>query len=111
MNIRAMSDLIHKREQEEKKDKKYKRSGLRGKSICFTGTLKRFSRAGIKKHVKKAGAIYKSNVTYEVDMLVVGTMKSQTAKYSRAKVYGIDIISEDRFYKLMKLPKAGGFVE
>jgi len=107
MNLRKAHD---KAAGNIKADVQSKRS-IKNKKICCTGTLSKYSRAGVKVAIRKKDAIHRENVTRDVDILVVGTMRTQTAKYTRAVQYNIELMPEAVFYKLMGLRKDEGFVK
>lgn len=106
MNLRA---LQHKQTKDERVTAQ-KSMSIAGKKVCFTGRLRRLSRAGAIRHLNKNDAIFRENLTKTVDILVVGTMPGTTSKYSRAVEYNTTIMSEETFYEVIEL-QGNGFVE
>ncbi len=99
MNLRAKHDKVVGN---IKADAQANRN-IKNKKICCTGTLSKYSRTGVTQAIRKNGAFHRENVTRDVDILVVGTMRSQTAKYTRAVQYNIELMPEAVFYKIMGL--------
>lgn len=79
----------------QKKDGK-----LSGKVFVFTGTLKDFTRTEAKLAVERLGATTSSSVGKKVDYVVVG--EAAGSKYATAKGFGITILTEADFTKLIK---------
>jgi DNA ligase (NAD+) len=78
-----------------------KRAGgkLDGKTFLFTGTLKSFKREVAKRLVEKMGGTAASDINKKVDYVVAG--ENCGSKYSKAKVLGLKIISEEEFKKIL----------
>ncbi len=77
-----------------------KRSKISGKSFCFTGALASMSRDEAKEKVRELGGVVHSDVTKDLDYLVVG--EKPGSKLQKAKKYGIRTISEQEFLRLIK---------
>ena len=75
---------------------------LAGKSFCFTGELKSMKRSEAENLVKKAGGSTKSSVTKDLSYLVTNDTSSGSSKNQKAAKYGIPIINEEEFLKLIK---------
>ncbi len=73
---------------------------LKGKSFMFTGKLDGISRAEAKSLVEKNSGSTLSNVSKNLDYLVVGE-KATNKKVEQAKTLGIDIISLKELKKLL----------
>lgn len=76
-----------------------KRSRIFGKSFCFTGVLESLPRDEAKAKVRELGGLPHSDVTQNLDYLVVG--KNPGSKLQKAKKYGIRIISEKKFLQMI----------
>ena len=73
---------------------------LKGKSFMFTGKLDGISRAEAKSLVEKNSGSTLSNVSKNLDYLVIGE-KATNKKVEQAKTLGIDIISLEELKKLL----------
>ncbi|HHF58753.1 MAG TPA: NAD-dependent DNA ligase LigA, partial [Thermoplasmatales archaeon] len=81
-------------------EKMEKKEGiLKGKVFVFTGALKSFTREEAKRIVEELGGRAVSNVSRNVDYVVVG--ENPGSKYERAKQLGLKIINEEEFKKLI----------
>ena len=74
---------------------------LSGKTILATGTLKNFSRDGIKESVIQNGGNYASSVSKKLDFLIVGDAPG-SSKIEKAKALGLKMITEDEYLALIK---------
>ena len=74
---------------------------LAGTSFCFTGELRTMKRADAEALVKKAGGSCKSSVTKDLSYLVTNDTTSGSSKNQKAAKYGVQIIDEDAFLKLV----------
>lgn len=75
---------------------------LQGKSFCFTGELKTMKRSDAEALVKQNGGSCKSSVTKDLTYLVTNDTASGSSKNKKASQYGIPIINEEEFLKLVK---------
>lgn len=75
---------------------------LVGKSFCFTGELKTMKRNDAEKLVKENGGTCKSSVTKDLSYLVTNDTSSGSSKNVKAAKYGVQIINEEDFLKLVK---------
>jgi len=73
---------------------------LTGKTFVFTGELKGYSRPEAEKLVKNLGGKASSSVSEQTSYVVVG--ESAGSKYGKAKAFGVPILSEEEFEKLIK---------
>lgn len=80
---------------------------LAGKSICFTGECQcplygnLISREMAEKLVKEKGLIVVPSVTKKLDLLVVADPNTQSGKAKKARQYGIRVIHEPVFWRLL----------
>ena len=82
--------------------KEKKGGALYGKSFCFTGELKTMKRADAEALVKKNGGSAKSSVTKDLTYLVTNDKNSGSGKNAKAAKFGIAIIDEEDFLRLVK---------
>jgi DNA ligase (NAD+) len=75
-------------------------SAIAGKMIVFTGTLEQFSRDEAKTTAEKLGAKVASQVSKNVDFVIVGS--DAGSKLKKATELGIPILSEDEWIALVK---------
>lgn len=83
---------------------KIKSSGegkLKGLSFCFTGELHTMKRQDAEKLVKEQGGSCKSSVTKDLSYLVTNDTASGSSKNVKAKSFGIPVIDEMEFLKLI----------
>ena len=73
---------------------------LAGKTIVFTGTLEKLSRAEAKRLAEDAGARVTSSVSAKTDYLVCGA--SPGSKRKKAEELGVGILDEDAFISMTK---------
>jgi len=78
---------------------------IRGKSICFTGKLYNFTRNQARAMALNAGMNIHETVTSYLDYLVMADPNSTSTKACKARKYGVKLISEDDFLKMMDLDK------
>ncbi len=72
---------------------------LKGLTFVFTGALKSMTRDQAKKRVQALGGRVASDVSRNVDIVVVG--EKPGSKYQRAQKLGLKIINEDEFLKMI----------
>lgn len=75
---------------------------LSGKSFCFTGELKTMKRADAENLVKKLGGAAKSSVTKDLSYLVTNDVSSGSSKNQKAAKFGIPVIDEQEFLKMIE---------
>ena len=73
---------------------------LKNKTFMFTGKLDGISRAEAKSLIEKNSGITLSNVSKNLNFLVIGE-KPTKRKLDQAKVLGVKIISQDELKKLI----------
>lgn len=71
-----------------------------GKSVVITGTLERHSRTEAEALVRRLGGHPSSSISKKTDFLVLG--KDPGSKYDKAKEFGVKILSESEFEKLVQ---------
>ena len=74
---------------------------LAGESFCFTGELKTMKRGTAETRVKELGGTVKTSVTQSLSYLVTNTPESGSSKSRNAAKFGIHIISEEEFLKII----------
>ncbi len=80
---------------------------VKGKSVCFTGELncqikdEVASRFLAEMIASEKGMVVKSDVTKTLDFLVVGDPDSMSRKAKKARRYGVRIIAEPVFWRMM----------
>jgi DNA ligase (NAD+) len=70
------------------------------KNIVFTGALQKLSRSEAEEIVRKLGGIPQDNVSKKTDFVVVGSEPG--SKLDKAKKYGVPVVTEEEFYRLLK---------
>ncbi|MDD4954240.1 MAG: NAD-dependent DNA ligase LigA [Candidatus Omnitrophica bacterium] len=76
-----------------------KGSSFSGKTIVFTGELKKFSRLQAQRLVRQLGGNAVSSVSAHTDLVVTG--ENPGSKYKKARELGVKIISEKEFSRLI----------
>ena len=76
-------------------------TNISGKSFCFTGALESMKRAEAQKLVEEMGGSSKSSVSKDLDFLVNNDVESNSSKNKKAKDYGVAIIDEQQFLKMV----------
>jgi len=71
---------------------------LAGKTVVFTGTLERLSRAEAKRMAEDHGARVTSSVSKHTDFLVAGAAAG--SKRKKAEELGVRVLDEDEFMAL-----------
>jgi DNA ligase (NAD+) len=74
-------------------------SDLAGKSIVFTGTLEKMSRAEAKKRAEELGMKVVNSVSAKTDYIVCG--ENSGSKLKRAKELNLNILNEEQWLKLI----------
>lgn len=83
----------------EEKKVKEKSMVFAGKRVVFTGALEKYTRDEAKEIVENLGGRVTSTVSKNTDYVVVG--KEPGSKYEKAKRYGVKIITEEEFEKMI----------
>ncbi|MFA6536867.1 MAG: NAD-dependent DNA ligase LigA [Patescibacteria group bacterium] len=76
------------------------KSGISGKTFVLTGALQNISRDEAKQILKNLGAKVSGAVSSQTDFVVAGD--DPGSKFTKAKEFGIKILTEDEFQKLIK---------
>jgi DNA polymerase-3 subunit epsilon len=80
---------------------------LRGKTVCFTGELQAaingqpITREIAEALAEKAGLLVANSVTKKTDLLVVADPDTQSSKARKARQYGIRILAEPVFWRMI----------
>lgn len=80
-------------------------NNIKRKSICFTGKLRNFTRNQARAMAVNAGMVIYETVLTDLDYLVMADPNSTSSKACKARKYGVKLISEDDFLKMMDLDK------
>ena len=82
----------------------FKKNGkLSSKTIMFTGGFEKISRSEAKSLVEENGGKVLGSISKKLNILVTGNNKPTKSKIEKAKELGVDIISEDNWYKLLNI--------
>lgn len=73
---------------------------LEGLTFVLTGTLSRFTREEAEEKIRVLGGRSSSNVSKNTDYVVAG--ESPGSKYNKAREFGVKIINEEEFIKLLE---------
>ena len=87
-------------EKKDVKEENVQSDILSGLRILATGTLKNFSREGIKHSIISNGGTYASGVNGKLDILLVGS-DAGSSKLSKAKELGIKMINEEEYIDMI----------
>ncbi len=98
-NISVINKLLSQVKVENFIDTSRSDSELSGKTVVFTGTLVRLTRAEAKAKALEAGAKVSGSVSKNTDYVIMGTDAGSKAK--TAQELGIKILSEDEFISLL----------
>ena len=80
-----------------------KNGKLSGKKIMFTGGFEKISRPEAKSLVEENGGKILGSISKKLNILVTGNNKPTKSKIEKAKELGINIISEDDWYKFLDI--------
>ena len=78
-----------------------KKGKLSNKNIMFTGGFYKMSRSEAKALAEENGAKILGSVSKKLNYLVIGNSKPTKRKVDKAKELDIDLITEDKWYKLL----------
>ena len=92
--------LIQELEFELPEKIKVKDNPFVGKSLCVTGRLSHFTRSSINEKIASLGAKAVGSVSSKTDYLITNEASS-SSKYKRAVELNINIITEDKFLKMI----------
>ena len=74
-----------------------------GKTIMFTGGFKKISRSEAKSLVEENGGKVLGSISKKLNILVVGNNKPTKSKIEKSKELGINVISENDWYKFLNI--------
>ena len=80
-----------------------KNGKLSGKAIMFTGGFEKISRSEAKSLVEENGGKVISSVSKKLNILVAGNSKPTKSKINKSKELGVNIISENEWYKFLNI--------
>ena len=92
--------LIQELEFELPEKIKVKDNPFAGKSLCVTGRLSHFTRNSINEKIASLGAKAVGSVSSKTDYLITNETSS-SSKYKKAVELNINIITEDKFLKMI----------
>ncbi|KAA8664635.1 NAD-dependent DNA ligase LigA [Clostridium sp. HV4-5-A1G] len=72
---------------------------FKGKTVVVTGTLKNYTRMGIKEKLESLGAKVSGSVSKKTDYVIAG--ESTGSKYEKAIQFGVKIIDENQFENML----------
>lgn len=98
-NIETIKGLLEEIEVEDFVDDTNYSSPIAGKTVVFTGTLEKMTRAEAKAKALSLGAKVAGSVSKNTDYVVVGADAGSKAK--KAQELGVTILSEDEFLELI----------
>lgn len=99
-NLKTINGLLQEIEVEDFVDDTDYSSPLAGKTVVFTGTLEKMTRAEAKAKALSLGAKVAGSVSKNTDYVVVGA--DAGSKATKAKELGVAILNEDEFLELCK---------
>jgi DNA ligase (NAD+) len=80
-----------------------KNGKLKGKTIMFTGGFDRIGRSEAKSLVEENGGKVLGSISKKLNILVIGNSKPTNSKIDKAKELGVNIVSEQDWYKLLNI--------
>lgn len=98
-NLKTIDGLLQEIEVEEFVDNTDYSSPLAGKTVVFTGTLEKMTRAEAKAKALSLGAKVAGSVSKNTDYVIMGA--DAGSKATKAKELGVVILSEDEFLTLI----------
>jgi len=76
---------------------------LNGKTIMFTGAFEKISRSEAKSLVEEDGGKVLGSISKKLNILVTGNNKPTKSKIEKAKELGVNIVSENDWYKFLNI--------
>lgn len=107
LNSDDLNELIKSAKKDTFYDIQKPINDVEGKLICFTGALQskingvEVDRSKAQSLAQKHGMIIKKNVSKKLDYLVVANPHTQSGKAKKAKKYGIKILAEPEYWRLI----------
>lgn len=98
-NLEFVHELIKNGVRIKNEPKTEKKEGVAGKTFVFTGGLENMTRDEAKALVRKFGGVISESVSKKTDYVVAG--EEAGSKLEKAKKLGVNVISEDRFLRLV----------
>ena len=98
-NIKIINDLLKEITVEDYVDDTNYDSPLAGKTVVFTGTLEKVTRAEAKAKAQSLGAKVAGSVSSHTDFVVEGA--DAGSKAAKARELGVKILSEDEFLQMI----------
>ena len=98
-NIKTINELLQQIKVEDFIDETDYNSPIAGKTVVFTGTLEKMTRAEAKAKALSLGAKVAGSVSKNTDYVVMGA--DAGSKAAKAKELGVSILSEDEFLNLI----------
>ena len=94
-NIKTINELLQRIQVEDFIDETDYNSPIAGKTVVFTGTLEKMTRAEAKAKALSLGAKVAGSVSKNTDYVIVGA--DAGSKAAKAQELGVTILSEDEF--------------
>lgn len=101
-NIKTINELLQRIQVEDFIDETDYNSPIAGKTVVFTGTLEKMTRAEAKAKALSLGAKVAGSVSKNTDYVIVGA--DAGSKAAKAQELGVTILSEDEF-TILAAPK------
>lgn len=98
-NVEVLDTLLARLDVRDMEAVNHEGSAISGKTVVFTGTLARMSRAEAKVRAESLGAKVSGSVSAKTDYLVAGADAGSKAK--KAKELGVETLSEDEWLALI----------
>lgn len=99
-NIEAINNLLQQIKIEDYIDNTNYNSPIANKTVVFTGTLEKMTRAEAKAKALSLGAKVAGSVSKNTDYVIMGADAGSKAK--KAEELGVNILSEDEFLELIR---------
>jgi DNA ligase (NAD+) len=101
-NRKALDRLLQHLEVVDVEAPKISGSPVAGKTIVFTGALELMTRSEAKARAEQLGAKVSGSVSKKTDLVVAGP--GAGSKLKNAEKFGIEVISEEDWMKLIQAP-------
>ena len=97
-NLDVLNDLLGEIAPQEAEAVVIDGSPVAGKTLVFTGTLEKMSRAEAKARAEAMGAKVSGSVSGKTDLLIAGP--GAGSKLKKAESLGVDVIDEDQWIEM-----------